>query len=344
MTRVWGTVSAVSNHRRVAAMGTDEVVVVVGENLVDLVIGDEGVTPIPGGGPFTVARTIARLGFRPHFFSGIANDRFGVQLRDTLLDDGVVITFDRPSTRPTSLAIVDSRGASTSYTFYLSDTAAFEIDAATALERYHGLVAPAALYVGTLGLLVEPMASAATSLVVAADPTTLVVVDPNCRPSATTDPSRYRSRLDDLFARADVVKVSVDDLEFIDPNREHLDTARSIAERGVPWIIVTDGPRPVRLLSPRGVSHFPVDDRSVVDTIGAGDALVGGFLSWWVGHHLDRRAIDDYDAVSDALTAAMAIAAITCERRGALPPMRSDLGDTPSWRWLTAPHRSDSST
>lgn len=343
MTRVWGTVSAVSNHRRVAAVGTDEVVV-VGENLVDLVIGDDVITPIPGGGPFTVARVIARLGFRPHFFSGIANDRFGVQLRDTLLEDGVVITFDRPSTRPTSLALVDSREASTSYTFYLSDTAAFEIDTATALERYHGIVTPAALYVGTLGLLVEPMASAATSLVAAADPTTLVVVDPNCRPSATADPSRYRSRLDELFTRADVVKVSVDDLEFIDPERDHLDTARSIAERGVSWIIVTDGPRPVRLLGPSGMSQFPVDDRPVVDTIGAGDALVGGFLSWWVGHHLDRRALDDDDAVSNALTAAMTIAAITCERHGALPPTIPELVGTPSWEWLTTPLGSDART
>ncbi|MHB8334447.1 MAG: PfkB family carbohydrate kinase [Acidimicrobiales bacterium] len=321
-----------------------DTVVVLGENLVDLVVDDEGMTPTPGGGPFTVARTIARLGLSPHFFSGVANDRFGVQLRDALLDDGVIIAFGRPPTKPTTLAVADSRGGSATYTFYLTDTAAFEVDTATALERYGTLPTPAALYVGTLGLVVEPMASTAIALVEAAGPTTLVVIDPNCRPSATADPNRYRSRLDELFVRADVVKVSTDDLEFIDPDHNHLDTARSIAERGVPWIIVTDGPRPIRLLGPSGMSQFPVEDRPIVDTIGAGDALVGGFLSWWVGHHLDRRALGDHDAVSDALTAAITIAAITCERHGALPPTRSDLVDTPSWEWLTAPRRSDSLT
>ena len=343
MTRVWGTVREVSNQRRLAAVGTDEVVV-VGENLVDLVVTDEGMAPIPGGGPFTVARTIARLGISPHFFSGVANDHFGAQLRDALLDDGVIIEFSQPSTRPTSLAVADSRGGSATYTFYLTDTAAFEVDTAAALERFGALPIPAALYVGTLGLVVEPMASAALALVKAADPSTLVVIDPNCRPSATADPIRYRSRLDELFGRADIVKVSTDDLEYIDPDHDHLDTARSIAERGVPWIIITDGPRPVRLLGPGGMSEFPVDDRPIVDTIGAGDALVGGFLSWWVGHRLDRHAINDRGAVNDALIAAMTIAAITCEHHGALPPMRSDLVDSPSWEWLTAPRRSDSLT
>ena len=322
----------------------NDTVVVLGENLVDLVVDDEGVTPMPGGGPFTVARTIARLGLSPHFFSGVANDRFGVQLRDALLEDGVIIAFGQPPTKPTTLAVADSRGGTTSYTFYLADTAAFEVNTGTALEQYRSLPTPAALYVGTLGLVVEPMASTAIALVEAADPTTLVVVDPNCRPSATDNPHRYRSRLDGLFGRADVVKVSTDDLAFIDPDHDDLDVARSIAERGVRWIIVTDGPRPVRLLGPRGVSEFPVDVRPVVDTIGAGDALVGGFLSWWVGHHLDRRALDHHDAVNDALIAAMTIAAITCERHGALPPTRSDLVDVPSWRWFTAPRRTDSLT
>lgn len=69
---------------------------------------------------------------------------------------------------------------------------------------------------------------------------------------------------------------------------------------------------------------------------------MGGFLSWWVGHHLGRLALSEHDAVNDALTAAMTIAAITCERRGALPPTRVDLGDDPSWRWLTTPRRTDS--
>ncbi len=322
-----------------ASSGT---VVVLGENLIDVVVGDEGPTLNLGGGPFTVARTIARLGLSPQFFSGVANDRFGIQVRDALLEDGVIIAFGRPSTKPTTLAVADSRGGSTSYTFYLADTAAFEIDTDTTLALYRSLPTPTALYVGTLGLVVEPMASAALALVAATDPATMVVVDPNCRPSATYDPERYRSRLDELFNRADVVKVSVEDLAFIDPDRDHLEVAHAIAERGVPWIIVTDGVRPIRLLGPRGLSEFPVDVRSVVDTIGAGDALVGGFLSWWVGHHLGRLALSEHDAVNDALTAAMTIAAITCERRGALPPTRVDLGDDPSWRWLTTPRRTDS--
>ena len=40
-------------------------VLVVGEALIDLIVSPDGrITAVPGGGPFNVARTIARLGVR----------------------------------------------------------------------------------------------------------------------------------------------------------------------------------------------------------------------------------------------------------------------------------------
>ncbi len=319
-------------------------VVILGENLVDIFIDADGrLTPIPGGGPFTVARTVARLGQHAYFFSGLSTDTFGVQLREVLRADGVVTAFERASDKPTSLALVRANGGAAHYAFYLSDTAAFENDATATLDRYGRLAVPSALYVGTLGLIVEPMAEAATALVSAVDPTTLVVVDPNCRPAATGDHDRYRARLLDLFRRADVVKVSTDDLSFIAPHRETLDAARDIAARGPRWIIITDGPHPVRLMGPHGISTFPVDDRPIVDTVGAGDTLVGGFLAWWTGHDFDRRAIEDLAAVTEAVAAGIEIASITCERRGAEPPVMAELGDVAAWAWLRPTNKSQPS-
>src|SRR5256885_200961 len=47
----------------------------------------------------------------------------------------------------------------------------------------------------------------------------LVVVDPNCRPSAISDPDGYRRRLRPVLGRSQIVKVSEEDLAWLDPKR-----------------------------------------------------------------------------------------------------------------------------
>ena len=48
----------------------------------------------------------------------------------------------------------------------------------------------------------------------------LLMVDPNCRPSITRDADAYRARIGRILARADLVKVSVDDLAFLRPGED----------------------------------------------------------------------------------------------------------------------------
>ena len=63
------------------------------------------------------------------------------------------------------------------------------------------------MHVGTLGLVFEPIATALEALVAGLDDDVLLMVDPNCRPSAIPDPVAYRARLARILERADVVKV-----------------------------------------------------------------------------------------------------------------------------------------
>ena len=77
--------------------------------------------------------------------------------------------------------------------------------------------APAAVHVGTLGLVVEPMATAIGGGVAGPSPATLLMVDPNCRPGVIADRDAYLGRLGAILARRDIVKASVDDLAYIAP-------------------------------------------------------------------------------------------------------------------------------
>jgi fructokinase len=65
------------------------VIVVAGEALVDVVLDRfGGLTGHPGGGPYNVARTIARLEQPVSYLGRISEDAFGRRLRAELEADG----------------------------------------------------------------------------------------------------------------------------------------------------------------------------------------------------------------------------------------------------------------
>jgi len=69
------------------------VIVVVGEALIDLIVGPGGqVDARPGGSPSNAARSLARLGAETTFLGRQARDGLGRLLRDRLAADGVAPT------------------------------------------------------------------------------------------------------------------------------------------------------------------------------------------------------------------------------------------------------------
>jgi fructokinase len=302
--------------------------VVIGENLIDLLVrGDGETTAVPGGGPFNVARTIGRLGQPVTFISGLSHDAFGVLLRRALERDHVDLAVREPSGQPTALAVVDTSDSAPRYSFHLRDTAAFEIASLKGLDAFRSIHSPTALYVGTLGLVVEPMATMVEDVVAAAHPSTLVILDPNCRPSATPDYDLYRGRVTRLLHRSDIVKVSTEDLEFLFPQMNQDDSAATLLRGGTAVVIVTDGAEAVHAYSDTGVTKVTVPFSLVEDTVGAGDALVGGLLAWWAALRLTREDAHSLALVAEGLHLAVKIASFTCSRKGAEPPWSFELDE-----------------
>lgn len=300
---------------------------IIGENLVDLLVRDDAVEAVIGGGPLNVARTMARLGSSVQFASGISGDAFGQGIAASLTADGVTLLGPVDSPLPTTLAVVTLRTTGPAYHFHLAATASFAIEPPITN-------AFAVVYLGTLGLLVEPMASIGEALFLAAPPATLTILDPNCRPSATTDVGAYRARLDRLYHRADVVKVSVEDLEFLYPDHAVERGAEAILARGARLVVVTDGPNPVHIVHRDYREQIVVPPTNIVDTVGAGDSLTGGFLSWWMGHHLAPTDLDNAELVHRGVRAAIEISRRTCQQRGAQPPFAAAVTELAEWSWL----------
>jgi fructokinase len=300
-------------------------IVVAGEALIDRVIrADGGVVDTPGGGPYNTARTMARLGADVAFLGRISTDDRGERLHRALADDGValdhVVRVDDRTTM--AVATLDASGAA-SYRFDLDGTSAAGLAwadlAATGLEPTDIEV----LHVGTLGLLLEPSGTTIERLVDDVRLDALVMLDPNARPSATPDPPSYRARIRRLAARADVIKVSVDDLRFLDPDGDAETALAVLLGVGTAIVLLTDGPAAVEIVRRVWRQRLPVPRVDVVDSVGAGDAFGGGFLATWVrdGHGVSDLA--DEPAVIATVGIAIEVAALTCQRAGADPPTRA---------------------
>jgi fructokinase len=305
----------------------DRLIVVAGEALVDLVLEREGTTTRHlGGGSYNAARTIGRLGLAPTFVGRISSDVHGRALRAGLAQsdvrlDGVVDTDD-----PTTFALVelDHDGAA-SYRFYADGTSI----AGLLPDQARAAMPPlaAALHVGGLGLVFEPQARAIAALVREAPSTTLVMLDPNCRPGAAPHPAAHRERLRELLVRVDVVKASEEDLAYLEPEQPALRTARELLQRGPAVVLLTQGSRGVTVMSQSAHVAVAAPPVSVVDTIGAGDAFGGGWLAAWVAGGLGRADLDDFDALVRTTRFAAQVAARTCEQAGAEPPYALRLDD-----------------
>jgi fructokinase len=297
-------------------------IVVAGEALIDLIIHADGrLAAIPGGRPVNTARTVSPRGGPAAFLGRLTADRFGAMLREALAGDGVDLRWTTATEAPTTLAVaeLDESGIAT-YRFHLAATSApgLElVDVRAAIRR-----GPAALHVGTLGLVAEPIATALTEGLSDLAATALLMVDPNCRPRVIEDRRAYVTRLHRILARADVVKVSTDDLAFLAPDTTPMPAAERLLALGPSVVLVTDGGRPVRVLARTFTFEVAVPAVPVVDTVGSGDAFGGGFLARWIEQDLGRDALADAGLVRDAVEVAIEVAGSTCQRAGADPPWR----------------------
>lgn len=303
-------------------------IAVAAEALIDLVARPAGVLLArPGGAGFNTARTLGRLGWPVTYIGRLADDRFGAMLRDSLSRDGVRLGVGELTPDPTTLAMVDVDDAgSPRFRFYLDGTSVPGLDHATLVAALPADLR--ALHAGTLALIVEPIASALEALITRdLPPDLLVMIDPNCRPAAVADAAAYRERLFAILRRADIVKVSAEDLAYLFPGLSLAAGTLEVASRSAPsLVLVTDGPRPARAVLPSGESvSVDVPVVEVADTIGAGDAFGGAFLGSFAGAGLGASDLGRVAPVRAALQLAVEVAALTCTRVGAEPPWRNEL-------------------
>ena len=310
--------------------------IVLGEALVDVVVGVReqvggtlAMCAHAGGGPANVAVGLGRLGVPTQFAARISRDRLGRFLREHLRASGVDLSLCVETAAPATLAMValDAAGVA-EYSFYLEGTADWAWEAAELPTNPHGV----AVHTGSLAIGVDPGAALIADWIAAqhARGDVFVSLDPNIRPALVLGRPGYRERLEGLLAAANLVKVSEQDLEALEPGADPLATAAEWARRGPELVVLTHGARGATALrdgmGPRHCDAVPV---TPVDTIGAGDAFMAGLLAFLAENGAlsvgAARALEPAKLAA-ALRFAGAVAALTCSRAGADPPRREQLG------------------
>jgi fructokinase len=301
-------------------------ILVGGEALYDLVL--QGPTDDlhghPGGAAFNTARTIGRLGRPVAYLGRLSEDRFGERMLGLLVEDGVDLSAVVRTNEPTTLALaeVDDEGVAR-YRFYERGTSAVGLTTDAALAALPDDVRM--LHVGTLGLTLEPVATALEAVVEHLAPTALIAVDPNIRPWVVDDAAAYHARLARVLSHSHVCKVSEEDIEWLYPDLSPVEGVRELLALGPTLGLLTRGPNGALVVTRTAEVAVPAPRAKVVDTIGAGDAFGGGFLAWWSERELARDDLGTIDLAVEATAFACLVAARTCSRPGASPPYRSEL-------------------
>ena len=302
-----------------------------GDALIDFVPvkatdGRDAFMPVVGGSCLNVAVAMARLDAPAGLAGGISTDLFGTMIAEHALRSNVDLRYVIRSSDETTLAFVRFLAGEPHYVFY---------DEMTAARRWTyraGSIPFAvvdAIHVGSTTLISHAVSTETLAMLAEARGSATISFDPNCRPTLVRDKADYIRRMEDFLARADIIRMSDADFEFLFRSTDYGAKAATLIESGATLVIVTRGERGV-LAWHRHAGYIEVTAPrvDVVDTIGAGDTFQGALLV--ALREMQAIAAQDLVALDitklrKALTFAVTCAAVTCSRAGADPPHRSDL-------------------
>ncbi len=276
-------------------------------------------TAYPGGAPANVACALTKLGTTAGFVGAIGEDDNGRALLRLLQTSGVdtrgVQTIPHAPTREvfvTRTATGDrefARFSGEPGTVYADMLLSGEALPLALFEEAEVLV------LGTLGLASETSRRAISRALDLAERYYLrVVVDVNWRPIFWPQPDMAATQILAMLQRADFVKLAKEEAEWLFQTADPAAIADRLSH--LEGVLVTNGANSCRYYLGERTGERPAFVLSALDTTGAGDAFVAGFV-----HQLCRHSLADFNdpQTADEIVAyACAVAGLTTTSLGAI--------------------------
>ncbi|CAH2806180.1 MAG: Fructokinase (EC [uncultured Paraburkholderia sp.] len=246
-----------------------------GDILTDLVrTGTSQWLSVPGGAGWNVARCVARLGLPTACAGSLGVDNFSDDLWNASVAAGLDMRFMQRVEHAPLLAIVHQTHPP-AYFFMGDNSADLAFDPAHLPAGWMSHVKWA--HFGCISLVRQPIGDTLAQL--AADlraQGVKISFDPNYR---NLMEHGYEPTLRKMAALADLIKVSDEDLRMIfKTDDEAAALAQLRALNPVATVMVTRGSGTAMLIDGAAVAEARPPRIEVVDTVGAGDASIGGLL------------------------------------------------------------------
>lgn len=302
-----------------------------GEALIDMLprtstLGEPCFAPYAGGAVMNTAIALGRLGAPSGFFSGLSTDMLGEILTQTLEASNVDTSFCARSGRPTTVAFVKLVNGQATYAFYDENTAGLMLTQDQLPTLPDSIDT---LFFGGISLVNDPAASTYAALQARECGRRVTMIDPNIRLGFIAGKeAAYRARIEGMIAKADIVKLSDEDLAWVMGEGDIATLARQILARGPKVVFITEGAKGARAITATQDRFVASQKIVVADTVGAGDTFNAGVLAAFhaAGALSKARLASLSDSELDAaLSLGTRAAAITCSRPGANPPWAHEL-------------------
>lgn len=236
-----------------------------------------------GGAESNVAVGLARLGVPSGWTGRVGEDVFGDEIVRALRGEGVQVRAVRDARRPTGLMVRDVRTpVHQRVSYFRSGSAGSALEPADVDED---LVAAArVLHVTGITLAISPSAAAAVAhaVRVARAAGVLVSLDVNFR-SRLWSAAEARDAVAGLLPQVDLLFAGLDEAALVlgdgEPGVDPVGAARRLQGRGPAEVVIKLGDRGAVALDEAGNAAAPAVRVPVVDTVGAGDAFVAGYLA-----------------------------------------------------------------
>ncbi len=265
-----------------------------GEALVDFLPAQSGrllrdvthFSKAAGGAPANMAIGLAKLGRSVGLMGAVGEDEFGKFLRNCLEEQGVNISgIHMTNKAQTGITFVslDANGER-SFVFYRQPSA----DTMFRPENINvETIRATSIFIAGSNLLVTPEVREATftALEHAKEFGKFIVIDPNVRLHLWDDLDFARDIITRLLGYADVVKLNDDEVEFLGGNNAKSFYNDVLRPAGVKALIATRAERGAEVFC--GAIHTTAlaPNVQVVDTTGAGDGFVAGFVAGLCAEH-----------------------------------------------------------
>jgi len=272
----------------------------------------------PGGAPANVAVGLARLGIASAFVGSVGDDPFGHFLRETVGREGVDVSGVKMSKNRTTIAFVATKSdGSKEISFYRHPGA----DADFSTHDLPDLRDVSIFHCGSVSLSQEPCRHAQFEAARRVRSNGgLISFDPNWRPSLWHDRGEAREQIWRMMELSDVVKVADEEWEFITGTSDFTKGARKIRDAGPQLVLQTRGKNGAAFDYGGGQGEVAGKEVAAIDTLGAGDAFVAGFLAELALAGSLEGILNDGE-LTNALRFANACGALATQKAGAIPSL-----------------------